>query len=55
MKIHQYFIFYKIDDCKIKPLHIMLPNMSTYVKSYECGETKWMNFLIKDDNLLKKI
>ena len=29
--------------------------MSTYVKSYDGGETKWMNFLIKDDNLLKKI
>ena len=27
--------------------------MSTYVKNYD-GETKWMNCLIKDDQLLKK-
>ena len=32
----------------------MLPKTSAYLKSYD-GETKWMNFLIKDDNLLKKI
>ena len=27
--------------------------MSAYVKSYD-GETAWKNFLIKDDDLLKK-
>ena len=31
----------------------MLPKTSTYVKNYD-GLTKWMYFLIKDDNLLKK-
>ena len=28
------FISYKSDDQKIKPLHIMLPKTSVYVKSY---------------------
>ena len=32
----------------------MLPKKRAYVKSYD-GETKWMNFLIKADDLLKKI
>ena len=41
------------DDYKIKLLHIMLPKSSVYVKDYD-GKTKWMYFLIKDDNLLKK-
>ena len=31
----------------------MLPKTSAYVKSYD-GETKWMYFLIKDDDLLEK-
>ena len=31
----------------------MFPKTSAYVKIYD-GETEWMNFLIKDDNLLKK-
>ena len=31
----------------------MLPQTSTYVKSYD-GHTKWMHFLIKDDDLLEK-
>ena len=31
----------------------MLPRTSTYVKSYD-GQTKWMNFLIEDDDLLEK-
>ena len=31
----------------------MLPKASTYIKSYAC-ETKWMNFLIKDDDYLLK-
>ena len=31
----------------------MLPKASAYVKSYD-GETKWINFFIKDDNLLKR-
>ena len=40
-------------DHKVKPLHIMLPKTSAYVKSYD-GQTKWMYFLIEDDDLLKK-
>ena len=32
----------------------MVPKTSTYVKSYD-GKNKWMNFLIKDDELLKNI
>ena len=31
----------------------MLPKTSTYVKSYD-GQTKWMYFLIEDDDLLEK-
>ena len=32
----------------------MLPKTSTYVISYD-GQTKWMYFSIKDDNLLEKL
>ena len=31
----------------------MLPETSTYVKSYD-GQTKWMYFLIENDDLLEK-
>ena len=31
----------------------MLPKTSAYVKSYD-RQTKWMYFLIEDDDLLKK-
>ena len=31
----------------------MLPKTSAYVKSYD-GQTKWMCFLITDDELLEK-
>ena len=31
----------------------MLPKKSAYVKSYD-GRTKWMYFLIEDDDLWKK-
>ena len=31
----------------------MLSKTSAYVKSYD-GQTKWMYFLIKDDNSLEK-
>ena len=33
--------------------HIILPKTSVYVKSYD-GQTKWMYFLIEDDDLLGK-
>ena len=39
------------DDYENKPLFIMLPKTSPYVKSYD-NENKWMNFLIKDDDFL---
>ena len=38
---------------KVKPLHIMLPKTSSYVKSYD-GQGNRMYFLIGDDNLLEK-
>ena len=38
---------------KVKPLNIILPKRSTYVKSYD-GQTKWVYFFIEDDDLLKK-
>ena len=31
----------------------MIPKTSAYVKSYD-GQTKWMHFLIEDDDLLGK-
>ena len=48
-----YFIGYLYNDNKVKPLYIMLPKRSAYVKSYD-GQTKWMYFLIEDDELLQK-
>ena len=44
---------YLYNDDATKPLHLMLPKTSTYVKSYD-GQTKWMCFLVKDDDLLEK-
>ena len=38
----------------VKSLNIMLPKTSAYVKSYN-EQTKWICFLIEDDNLLKNI
>ena len=38
---------------KVKPLNIMLPKISAYVKSCD-GQTKWIYFSIEDDELLKK-
>ena len=40
------------NDHKVKPLHIIFPQTSTYVKSDD-GQTKWMYFL-EDDDLLEK-
>ena len=37
----------------IKFLHITLPKTNAYVKSCD-GETKWMYFLIENDELLEK-
>ena len=41
------------NDDKAKPLFIMLPKTSTCVKGYN-GQTKWIYFLIEDDDLVKK-
>ena len=41
------------DDYKIKPLHVRLPKTRPFVKSYD-SQTKWMCFLIEDDELLEK-
>ena len=38
---------------KVKPLTIMLPKTSAYVKIYD-GQTKWMYFLTEDDDSLEK-
>ena len=40
-KNHKYFIGYLYNDHKVKPLHIMLPKTSPYVKSHD-DQTKWM-------------
>ena len=50
---YKYFIGYLFDNHKVKPWHIMLPNTSACVKSYD-GHEKWMYFLIEDDYLLEK-
>ena len=46
----KYFTGYLCNDYKVKPLHIMITKTRTYVKSYD-GQTKWMYFLIEDDDL----
>ena len=50
---YKYFIGYLHDDYKFKPLGIIFPKTKAYVKSYD-DQTKWMYFLIKDDDLLEK-
>ena len=44
-----------MNDYKIEPFAIILPKTSAYVKSYGVGATKWMYFLIEDEELLKNI
>ena len=44
---------YLYDGHKVKPLCITLPKMSGYGKCY-VGQTKYMYFLIEDDDLLEK-
>ena len=48
----KYFIGYKEDEI-VKPLCIILPQMSRYIKYFENGG-KNMSFVIKDDDLLDK-
>ena len=52
-KYYNYLIGYLYNNHKVKPLHMMFPKTSVYVKSYD-GQTKWMRFLIEDDDLLEK-
>ena len=47
-KNYKYFIGYLYNDHKIKPLHIMLPRTSAYVKGCD-GQANWMYFLIEKD------
>ena len=46
-------IGYLYNDNKVKPLRIMLPKTSAYLKRFD-GHTKWLYFLIEDDDLLEK-
>ena len=45
-------IGYLYNDSKVQPLHIMLLKTSAHVNRYD-GQTKWIYFLIEDDDLLK--
>ena len=49
-KNYKYFIGYLCNDHKVNPLHLMLCKTSTYVKSND-RRTKWMYFLIENDNI----
>ena len=53
VKIYKYFIGCLCDGKNIKPLNIMLPKTSAYVKSCD-GQTKWMYFLIGDDDSIEE-
>ena len=48
----KYFIGYREDEI-VKPLCIILPKMSGYIKYFENGG-KNMSFMIKDGNILDK-
>ena len=52
-KSSKYFIDNLHDNYEIKPLHIMLPKIIMYAKSYD-GQTNWIYFYIADDDLLEK-
>ena len=48
----KYFIGYQADEI-VKPLCIILPQMSGYIKYFENG-AKNMNFMVKDGDVLDK-
>ena len=52
-KINMYFNSFLYGDFKVKPLHMILPKASTYVKNFD-GQTKWMHVSSEDDDLLEK-
>ena len=43
----------RYDNHKVRPFHIILPKTTAYVKNYD-EQTKWMYFLIEDDDLFEK-
>ena len=49
----KYFTGYLYNGNKVKPLNMMLPKTSAFVKSYD-GQTKWMYFLIENNGLLEQ-
>ena len=49
-KNYKDFIGCLCDNHKVKPLHIIFPKTTSYVKPYD-GQTKWMYFLIENDDL----
>ena len=53
-KKYKYFIGYLFNGNKVKPLNIMLPDTSAYVKSYN-GQTKWMMYFLTEDDYLLEI
>ena len=52
-KNYKYFFRCLYNDHKVKPLHIMLPKTSTFVKSYD-RKPKWMYLLTENDDILEK-
>ena len=52
-KSYKYFIGYLYNDHNVQPICIMLSKTNAYVKSCD-GQTKWMYFLIEDDDSLEK-
>ena len=52
-KNNKYFFIYLYDGSNVRPLNVILPRRSTYVKSYD-GQAKYIYFLIEDGDLLGK-
>ena len=51
-KNYEWFTGYLYNNHKLKPVHIVFPKTCAYA-SYD-GQTKWIYFLIEDDDLLKR-
>ena len=51
---YRYFIGYLHNDLKVQPLRTTVLESRAYVKIYD-GWTKWMCFLIENDDLLEKL
>ena len=50
-KYYKYFLDYLYNGNTVKLLNIMLRKTTAYLKRYD-GQTKWMYFLIDDDDLV---